>query len=294
MRYLIIVSILWSFSFGIIKYGLPNLDSFFISYSRNLLALFFFTAVSIYQLKQFKWDIQLILIGAIQFGLMYIFYIQSYQYLPAYLIATFTITTPIFISISDKFFFKKQFTYREFLAIFFVILGSYLMKYNMENVEYVVRDWSPEYGMSKISKSNYWFAFLLIQFSNFFFALGQIWFKYWNRNNININIIANFSQLFLGATLITFISYLLFGGSSNEINDTNLSALLFLGLISSGIGFLLWNIGAIKVSSERLAVVNNLIIPIAILNSLTFFGESIDFELFLPGIALFYIAYRIT
>ncbi|GIS42101.1 MAG: hypothetical protein Ct9H90mP15_01410 [Candidatus Neomarinimicrobiota bacterium] len=80
----------------LLKNGLPNLDSFFISYSRNLLALFFFSAVSIYQLKQFKWDIQLILIGAIQFGLMYIFYIQSYQYLPAYLIATFSITTPIF------------------------------------------------------------------------------------------------------------------------------------------------------------------------------------------------------
>ncbi len=45
--------------------------------------------------------------------------------------------------------------YCELLEIFFVILGSYLMKYNMENVEYVVRDWSPEYGMSKISKSNY-------------------------------------------------------------------------------------------------------------------------------------------
>tara|TARA_B100000427_G_scaffold162152_1_gene134830 strand:- start:58 stop:918 length:861 start_codon:yes stop_codon:yes gene_type:complete len=286
--------VLWSFSFGIIKYGLPNLDSFFISYTRNLIALVFFSFVSIYQLKQFKWDIQLIAIGAIQFGLMYIFYIQSYQYLPAYLIAAFTITTPIFISIIDKYFFKNRFTYKEFLAIFLVILGSYLMKYNMEIIEYVARDWSPEYGISKISKSDYWFAFLLIQFSNFFFALGQIWFKYWNRKNININIVANFSQLFLGATLITFISYSLFGGSSNEISDTNLSALLFLGFISSGIGFLLWNVGAIKVSSERLAVVNNLIIPIAILNSLTFFGESIDFSLFLPGIALFYIAYRIT
>ena len=68
MRYLILVSVLWSFSFGIIKYGLPNLDSFFISYTRNLIALAFFASVSIYQIKQFKWDIQLAVIGAIQFG----------------------------------------------------------------------------------------------------------------------------------------------------------------------------------------------------------------------------------
>ena len=79
-----------------------------------------------------------------------------------------------------------------------------------------------------------------------------------------------------------------------ELTDTNLLALLFLGLCSTGIGFLLWNIGATKVNSYRLAVSNNLVIPIAILNSVLIFGESISLLLFLPGIILFYIAYRIT
>ena len=276
MRYLVLVSLLWSFSFGIIKYELINVDPFFISYSRNLIALIFFTSVSIYQFKQFKWDMQLILIGAIQFGLMYIFYIQSYQYLPGHLVATFTITTPIFISIADKYFFKNKFTYKECLAIFLVILGSYLMRYNVVNLR------------------EYLHGFLLIQCANFFFAFGQILFKNWNRKNINTNIVANFSQLFLGATLITFISYLLFGAASNELTETNKFFILFLGLIASGIGFLLWNVGAIQVSSKRLAVANNLVVPLAILILLTFWSEPIDFRLFLPGIALFYIAYRIT
>jgi drug/metabolite transporter (DMT)-like permease len=79
-----------------------------------------------------------------------------------------------------------------------------------------------------------------------------------------------------------------------ELTDTNLLALLFLGLGSTGIGFLLWNIGATKVNSYRLAVSNNLVIPIAIINSVLIFGESISLLLFLPGIILFYIAYRIT
>jgi hypothetical protein len=48
------------------------------------------------------------------------------------------------------------------------------------------------------------------------------------------------------------------------------------------------------VNSYRLAVSNNLVIPIAILNSVLIFGESISLLLFLPGIILFYIAYRIT
>ena len=276
MKYLVLVSLLWSFSFGIIKYGLSEVDPFFISYTRNLIALVFFTSISLYQFKKFQWDIKLVLIGAIQFGLMYVFYIQSYQYLPAYLIATFTITTPIFISIADKYFFKNLVTLKDALAIFLVILGSYLMRYNVTN------------------PLEYWYGFLLIQCANFVFAWGQVWFKQWNNQHPNTDIISNFSQLFLGATIVTSSVYLSVSGSMIELTDTNLLALLFLGLCSTGIGFLLWNIGATKVNSYRLAVSNNLVIPIAIINSVLIFGESISLLLFLPGIILFYIAYRIT
>ena len=276
MKYLVLVSLLWSFSFGIIKYGLSEVDPFFISYTRNLIALVFFTSISLYQFKKFQWDIKLVLIGAIQFGLMYVFYIQSYQYLPAYLIATFTITTPIFISIADKYFFKNLVTLKDALAIFLVILGSYLMRYNVTN------------------PLEYWYGFLLIQCANFVFAWGQVWFKQWNNQHPNTDIISNFSQLFLGATIVTSSVYLSVSGSMIELTDTNLLALLFLGLCSTGIGFLLWNIGATKVNSYRLAVSNNLVIPIAIINSVLIFGESISLLLFFPGIILFYIAYRIT
>ena len=276
MKYLVLVSLLWSFSFGIIKYGLSEVDPFFISYTRNLIALVFFTSISLYQFKKFQWDIKLVLIGAIQFGLMYVFYIQSYQYLPAYLIATFTITTPIFISIADKYFFKNLITLKDALAILLVILASYLMRYNVTN------------------PAEYWYGFLLIQCANFVFAWGQVWFKQWNSEHHNTDIISNFSQLFLGATIVTSSVYLSVSGSIIELTDTNLLALLFLGLFSTGIGFLLWNIGATKVNSYRLAVSNNLVIPIAIINSVLIFGESISLLLFLPGIILFYIAYRIT
>lgn len=276
MKYLVLVSLLWSFSFGIIKYGLSEVDPFFISYARNLIALVFFTSISFYQFKKFQWDIKLVLIGAIQFGLMYVFYIQSYQYLPAYLIATFTITTPIFISIADKYFFKNLVTLKDALAIFLVILGSYLMRYNVTN------------------PLEYWYGFLLIQCANFVFAWGQVWFKQWNNQHPNTDIISNFSQLFLGATIVTSSVYLSVSGGMIELTDTSLLALLFLGLCSTGIGFLLWNIGATKVNSYRLAVSNNLVIPIAITNSVLIFGESISLLLFLPGIILFYIAYRIT
>ena len=276
MKYLVLVSILWSFSFGIIKYGLSQVDPLFISYARSLIALLFFSSISIYQFKRFRWDINLIAIGAIQFGLMYIFYIQSYEYLPTYLIATFTITTPIFVSIADKYFFRKDRTSKNLLAIFLVLLGSYLMRYNIVN------------------PIDYWSGFMLIQCANFVFAWGQVWFKQWNIKNKDTDIISNFSQLFLGATAVTSLSYFFISDNNVQLTDINLLALLFLGLCATGIGFLLWNIGATQVSSYRLAVSNNLVIPMAILNSIIFFGESINFLLFFPGIILFYIAYRLT
>lgn len=274
MIYLIIVSILWSFSFGIIKYGLSGVDSSYISFIRSLIALLFFSSISIYNIKKFALDLKLILIGALQFGFMYIFYIQSYAYLPAYLIATFTITTPIFVGLASKYIAHQSISKNGIYAISLVIIGSFLMRVNFVN------------------PFDYWVGFLLIQFANLFFASGQILFKEWKIKNDGTDILHNFSQMFLGATLITSLFYLFSASGSNQLSSENLFALIFLGLISTGLGFLFWNLGLMKVNNDKLAVMNNLIIPIAILNSYFIFGEQIDSSTFVPGMICFYFALK--
>ena len=274
MIYLIIVSILWSFSFGIIKYSLNEVDSSYISFIRSLIALLFFSSISIYNIKKFTLDLKLILIGALQFGLMYIFYIQSYAYLPAYLIATFTITTPIFVGLASKYIARQSISKNGIYAISLVIIGSFLMRINFVN------------------PFDYWVGFLLIQFANLFFASGQILFKEWKIKNDSTDILHNFSQMFLGATLITSLFYLFSASGSNQLSSENLFALIFLGLISTGLGFLFWNLGLLKVNNDKLAVMNNLIIPIAILNSYFIFGEQIDSSTFVPGMICFYFALK--
>ena len=274
MIYLIIVSILWSFSFGIIKYGLSGVDSSYISFIRSLIALLFFSSISIYNIKKFALDLKLILIGALQFGFMYIFYIQSYVYLPAYLIATFTITTPIFVGLASKYIARQSISKNGIYAISLVIIGSFLMRINFVN------------------PFDYWVGFLLIQFANLFFASGQILFKEWKIKNDSTDILHNFSQMFLGATLITSLFYLFSASGSNQLSSENLFALIFLGLISTGLGFLFWNLGLLKVNNDKLAVMNNLIIPIAILNSYFIFGEQIDSSTFVPGMICFYFALK--
>ncbi len=276
MIYLILVSILWSFSFGIIKYGLAGIDSAFISLMRSLIALLFFASLTLYNFKKFSFDVRLILIGAIQFGLMYVLYIQSYQYLPAYLIATFTITTPIFIGIFSQLYDNMSFSSNGKLSIILVVIGSLMMRFNVVN------------------PLDYWLGFFLIQCANMCFAIGQIMFKRWHSKNTSVNIIYNFSQMFFGAVLITSIFSLINSTNLSMLNTSNLYALLFLGLFSTGFGFLAWNIGATQVSNERLAVMNNAVIPIAIFNSYLIFGEKISLTLYLPGLILFYIAYKLA
>ncbi len=276
MIYLILVSILWSFSFGIIKYGLPGIDSTLISLMRNLIALLFFASLTLYNFKKFSFDIRLVLIGAIQFGLMYILYIQSYQYLPAYLIATFTITTPIFIGIFSQLLDEKSFSLNGIFSIILVVIGSLMMRFNIVN------------------PIDYWLGFFLIQCANVCFAIGQIMFKRWHSKNTSVDIIYNFSQMFFGAVLITSIFSIINSTNLAMLNASNLYALLFLGLFSTGFGFLAWNLGAIQVSNERLAVMNNAVIPIAIFNSYLIFGEAINLILFLPGLVLFYIAFKLV
>jgi drug/metabolite transporter (DMT)-like permease len=78
------------------------------------------------------------------------------------------------------------------------------------------------------------------------------------------------------------------------LDTYNLFALLFLGLFSTGFGFLAWNLGSIQVSNERLAVMNNVVIPIGIFNSFLIFGEAINPMLFVPGLVLFYLAFKIV
>ena len=275
MAYLIAISILWSFSFGIIKYGLAGIDSSFISFARNVIALTFFSSVTIYNIKKFSFDLKLVGIGALQFGLMYIFYIESYQYLPAYLIATFTITTPIYVVLASKYLNGNSLNRNGIYAILLVIIGSYLMRFNSLNLK------------------DYMLGFVLIQCANIFFATGQILFKKWNDKNKDKDIVHNFSQLFFGATLITSIFYFLGSSESDILTQSNLFSLLFLGIISSGIGFLMWNIGATKVSAEKLAIMNNAVIPIAIFNSYLIFGEEINFILFFPGLIFFYLAFKL-
>jgi hypothetical protein len=89
MIYLAVVSIIWAFSFGLIGSSLAGLDSFLVATLRLGVAsviFLFFLRVRIIGAKD---RMRLVLIGAIQFGVMYGCYMKAFHYIPSHIVAYF-------------------------------------------------------------------------------------------------------------------------------------------------------------------------------------------------------------
>ena len=81
MFYLLLVSLIWAFSFGLIKNQLAGLDANFIAAARLLASVIVFLPFLRIKNLPKKQMISLFFAGAIQFGVMYIAYNYAFQYL---------------------------------------------------------------------------------------------------------------------------------------------------------------------------------------------------------------------
>ena len=260
MIYLIIVSTIWAFSFGLIKGNLSGLDPFFVSSTRLFLSfLIFLPFLKFKNNFKIKTINKLILIGAIQFGIMYLSYIYSYQYLKAYEVALFTIFTPIHIAIINAIINRKIKLYT-IVSIVLSVIAVAIVKYN------------------NVTSANFFLGFILVQIANFCFAIGQVFYVKFIKKHPKINQKNIFAFLYLGAFIITFIPTLLTCNIDivNTISSKQILTLLYLGIISSGLAFFLWNYGASKTKITTLAVMNNTKVPVAIIISFIFFKEKTD------------------
>src|SRR5580693_757992 len=100
MILLLIVSIIWAFSFGLVK-RLAGLDPTAIGAARLAISLVVFLPCLRAAKLGSRHLAVLAAIGAVQFGAVYILYLRAYAHLHAYEIALFTITTPIFVTLLD-------------------------------------------------------------------------------------------------------------------------------------------------------------------------------------------------
>ena len=94
-----IPTLIWAFSFGLIGNALKGLDPLQIADTRLLLALIAFLPFIKFGNTNGKEKWQLILLGALQYGVMYTCYLSAFSYLPSHLVALFSVLTPLYIVI---------------------------------------------------------------------------------------------------------------------------------------------------------------------------------------------------
>lgn len=262
---LLVVSVIWAFSFGLIKGNLTGVDSNFVAFARLFIAALVFLPFIKWKKIQTKTAIKLALTGLVQFGMMYIAYLAAFRTLKAYEVALFTIFTPIFVTlINDAF--MKHINLLHLAVALITVAGTAIIEWE------------------SIQSPAVWNGFLLVQLSNLCYAFGQIYYRRLMAQHPEVKDQYVFGYLYLGATVITAAAMLFTTPfNSLELHSKQVFTLLYLGVVASGVAFFLWNIGARRVNAGALAVFNDLKIPLAVAVSLLVFGESANLPRLLIG-----------
>lgn len=267
MLLLLLASLLWAFSFGLIK-RLSGLDGAFISAARLGLALLVFLPLLRLPRITARTGWPLTGIGAVQFGLMYLAYNESFRFLQAHEVAVFTLSTPIFVAlVADAF--ERTLRPRALLAAVLAVAGGAL----------VVVKGAPSAAT--------WTGVALVQLSNLAFALGQVLYRRIQPRLPGVRERDVFALLYAGGFAVTLpVMLLRTNFATLPLTATNLSILLYLGIVASGVGFFLWNRGTTQVTPGVLAVMNNTKIPLAVAASLLVFGERTHLPSLLASLAV--------
>ncbi len=256
MFYLSICSIIWGFSYGLIKGNLMGISPDLVAWFRMIVPFLCFLPFLKIKSLSFKEVLFFFLIGAIQYGGMYICFIRSYQYLAAYQIVLFCACTPIYVTlISDLM--SKKFKLFYLVTAAMAFLGCAFLYYQ-------------QFSLSSVFK-----GFLLVQGSDLCFAFGQVAYKRFKSTKKSYADESIYAILFFGGVVITALSTSVFGGWGHlaHISLKQSLILLYLGAIASGLCFFWWNRAAVTTSSGTLAVFNNVKIPLGVCLSIIFFGE---------------------
>ena len=257
MQYLFAVTLLWAFSFSLIGvYLAGQVDAWFSVLIRIALATLIF--LPFLKLKQTPKPLalKLMLIGAIQLGVMYSFYYHSFLFLTVPEVLLFTVMTPLYITLLNDAL-NKHFNPRFFIVALIAVIGAITIRYENLNSDFII-------------------GLLIVQGANISFAVGQVTYKRLMNNN-QLDDKAVFGWFFIGALIIATICYALFGNSNKlPTTFTQWGILIYLGLVASGLGYFMWNKGATLVNVGALAVMNNLLIPAGIIINVLIWNRDAD------------------
>ena len=276
MPYLLTTTFIWAFSFSLIGHYLsPVIDSWSLSFFRTLIALLVFIPFIDTKISK-KHMLFMILIGAVQIGIMYLMYLNAFYFTSVSKILLFTITTPLYVTFIADLVEKKFRSFFLMLSIVSIVGASFL------------RFTSPA--------QNDLIGFFLIQGANFCFALGQVLYKYFEKwTGRTPNGMSDFAYFYIGALIFTTIGFLSSDVKTPLPNDIATWLLIvWMGVGASGLGFYFWDKGSLFVSSGTLAVMNNLVIPLGLMVEILFFGQALNSETYLIGTLIIVVSILVS
>lgn len=267
MYWLILVSLVWAPSPGLIRHWLGGVDPALVALIRVALALVVlapFCRPRGLRAREVGW---LIVIGAVQFGLMYVCYIGALAHLQAFEVAVLTIFTPLLVCIFEDLA-ARRIHWWPFAAAAVATVGAGIVLH------------------ARPLTSASWSGVALVQLSNACFAFGQVAYRRWRFIRPDISDARVFGLLYFGAVIAALPASWSALGTLDRLTSAQWLTLAYLGIVASGLCFFLWNRGAIQTGAGSLAVANNLKIPLMVACSLLVFGESTDLSRLLLGGAL--------
>ncbi|CAG9295331.1 EamA family transporter [Celerinatantimonas diazotrophica] len=259
MPLLLLVTAVWAFSFSLIGVYLSGqVDAWFSVWIRIALATLVFLPFLRLKNVSFQLAVKLMLIGAIQLGVMYGFYYQSFLYLSVPAVLLFTVLTPMYVTLFNDLM-DKHLNRQFFITAFLATIGAIAIRY--QHID-----------------GNFIRGLLMVQGANISFALGQVAYKRLVEKQVaHIPQKSFFGWFFIGALITASIGYLLWGHSDKLPHTTEQwSILIYLGVIASGWGYFAFNKGATQVNVGALAIINNLLIPAGILVNLVIWNHNAD------------------
>jgi drug/metabolite transporter (DMT)-like permease len=273
MLLLLLVSLLWAVSPGLIKQFLGDLPPAAVAALRlgiTFLAFAPFLRTGLFARRTAAW---LAGIGAVQFGLMYLLYLQAFQHLKGHEVYLFTILTPLYVVLLDSAIANKLAPRHAVAAVLSVVGAALIIPRQAGTADVMI-------------------GFLLVQGANLCFAAGQIAYK---RTRPALAEKAGEAQIFAWLALGGFLVAALYAGpavkwSAFAPSPVQWLVIVFLGVVASGAGFFLWNRGAAMVNAGTLAVLNNAKIPLGVAVSLLVFRESGDLPRLLASVAILGLA----
>jgi len=257
MYLLVGITLLWAFSFSLIGvYLAGQVDSYFSVFMRVALAALVF--LPLLRPLPLKLAGQLMALGAIQLGIMYVFYFHSFTLLSVPEVLIFTILTPIYVTLIHDLL-QRRFRLGYLLTAVLAVIGAAIIRYSPVESQVLV-------------------GFLVVQGANLCFAIGQVGYKILlERTSTNVPQRHLFGYFYLGALAVTLVLWLALGDMSRlPTTGVQWGILVYLGVIASGLGYFLWNKGATLVDAGTLAIMNNALIPAGLLVNLLIWNRDAD------------------